>query len=153
MGLMRSVGLSVGLFGVAMLLSSHARAAGEASAPSASGQPLPVGTAAFPPAPVGDPAFPSATAGEPACARPAEPRDSPGSEDVASFEQLAERHAKLLALVRWLNEPPALRAFEEAAAREVRRLAFMRRLIAEREQESEQEFGDRLSLFLRKRAF
>jgi len=33
----------------------------------------------------------------------------PGSEDVASFEQLAERHAKLLALVRWLNELPEAR--------------------------------------------
>jgi hypothetical protein len=42
---------------------------------------------------------------------------------------------------------------DDAAAREVRRLRLMHQLTAMREQESEREFTEALSVYMRKRAF
>ena len=75
------------------------------------------------------------------------------SEDERSFDATADQRARVLELARRLETEREQRAFEEAAAQHVQRLAFMKKLEAERELEQERELEERLTAFLRKRAF
>jgi hypothetical protein len=101
----------------------------------------------------------------PAPAAPAIPSQAPSADD-ASFCMQAPTALELaaLTLVRMFEQGAGLlamgsavspdeQAFDLAAAKELRRLTFMRQLAQMHEAENEREFSERLAVSMRKREF
>jgi len=72
---------------------------------------------------------------------------------VLSLVRMIEQGAGLFAVTSVFGPSMEEQAFDDAAAKELRRLAFMRRLARMHEEENEREFGEKLTTYLRKREF
>lgn len=72
---------------------------------------------------------------------------------VLSLVRMIEQGTGLLAMAHVLGPSSEEQAFDDAAAKELRRLTFMRRLAQMHEEENEREFSEKLSMYLRKREF
>ncbi|HVW27257.1 MAG TPA: hypothetical protein VHC69_17945 [Polyangiaceae bacterium] len=72
---------------------------------------------------------------------------------VLSLVRMVEQGTGLLAIARVLGPSSEEQAFDDAAAKELRRLTFMRRLAQMHDEENEREFSEKLSMYLRKREF
>ena len=95
------------------------------------------------------PALPSAGAVSPDCPR----SDSTFELGAAALAAMIRDGQGLFAVLGIFGDSSDERVIDDAAAREVRRLRLMHRLAAMREQESEREFSEKLTGYLRKRAF
>jgi hypothetical protein len=72
---------------------------------------------------------------------------------VLSLVRLIEQRTGLLAVARVVTPSSDEQAFDDAAAKELRRLTFMRRLAQMHDQENEREFSEKLSIYMRKNEF
>jgi hypothetical protein len=173
---MRWAGSLITVLGTSALVTiAHAEPIGARGAQAD----LPVGIAAFPVdaaslaqvraagAPLRPPARPIAAPVQvtpaPAPAMPAATPTAvpPGCPDSTSAVELGAaalaamiRDGKgLFAVLGVFGDPDDAKIIDDAAEREVRRMRLMHQLAAMREQESEREFTEALSVYLRKRAF
>jgi hypothetical protein len=138
---------------------------------------LPVGTAAFPtnvappvsstpstatPAMVA-PAAPATVAPVPAMVTPIAPvqttlqecPEAPSMIDLgaAAISEMLRDGSGVLGLLRVFDSGSDTDVIDDLASKEERRIVFMRRLSEMRDAEGEREFGEKLSLYMRKRAF
>jgi hypothetical protein len=72
---------------------------------------------------------------------------------VLSLVRMIEQGAGLFAVARAVEPSTDERVFDDAAAKELRRLTFMRRLSQMHEEENEREFSERLTQYMRKTEF
>jgi hypothetical protein len=72
---------------------------------------------------------------------------------VLSLVRMIEQGTGLLAVTRVGAPSSDEQAFDDAAAKELRRLTFMRRLSQMHDQENERQFSERLTQYLRKTEF
>ena len=111
-----------------------------------------------PPTPAAVQAVPAPAPSMPAAAPAAVPPGCPDSTSAfelgaAALAAMIRDGKGLFAVLGIFGNSDDAKMIDDAAEREVRRLRLMHQLSAMREQESEREFTEALSVYLRKRAF
>ena len=178
LGVMRWAGFAAGVLGVLSCVGfARAEPVGSTSGGASN---LPIAVAAFPAEPAKVDLTSTAPQATPAQVAPAAPSvaapalTAPSSADVAPEQQgaaycvesptvlelgvlslvrMIEQGAGLFAVARVAGPSTEEQVFDDAAAKELRRLTFMRRLAQTQDEENAREFSEKLGIYLRKHEF